>query len=552
MVGILENRIDDIQKLREENARLRSIFDQAVLSFESMSGEIHVLNERVKELTLENDKLKAELIKEKSKADKFASMLFGVKSEKVIFSGKEVNNNAVQEKETGKKTRGAKKGHIGNGRKIPTDLPIVEEILQENKCPKCGKERMQLDGLESVSWQVCMKKQYYLKKFIRKAYGPACDCDRRKILMAPPPVQLIPKGKYSEEIWTDFLISKYMGHMPIHRQLFEMTHAGIEIKPGMVFNGIKRIYSDFLRPLHEMLLTQLREEKHCHADETRWQMFLGDGRELWYMWGFRSERSSVFVLSHTRGSEVPLKTLFNLDLVDIDKLKHGTLITDEEKKKLNVDRYSAYKVLEKFGLVKLSYCWAHVRRDFIDLQKKFPNNIVLGKWADDWVFKIAELYKINSERTKYPQGSKSFLQYDKSLRDKLSVMKSESGETAPSKEQAAVMRSMQEHWGGLTLFFEHPELPMDNNLMENSIRPCALGRNNFLGNHSIWGGELAACMYSIIQTCLLNKINPREYLLHYFKVCAQNRDTMDSSKIRACLPYNLTQEIKSKMMVRKI
>ncbi|HBM17504.1 MAG TPA: hypothetical protein DD381_14340 [Lentisphaeria bacterium] len=125
-------------------------------------------------------------------------MLFGVKSEKVIFSGKEINNNAVQEKETGKKTRGAKKGHIGKGRKIPADLPIVEEILQENKCPKCGKERMQLDGLESVSWQVCMKKQYYLKKFIRITYGPTCDCDRRKILMAPPPVQLIPTGEYKD------------------------------------------------------------------------------------------------------------------------------------------------------------------------------------------------------------------------------------------------------------------------------------------------------------------------------------------------------------------
>ena len=78
--------------------------------------------------------------------------------------------------------------------------------------------------------------------------------------------------------------------------------------------------------------------------------------------------------------------------------------------------------------------------------------------------------------------------------------------------QVKVMNSMRNHWDGLTLFVEHPELPMDNNLMENGIRPCALGRNNFLGNHSRWGDNLAACMYSVIQTCLLNDIEPRAYL----------------------------------------
>ena len=65
------------------------------------------------------------------------------------------------------------------------------------------------------------------------------------------------------------------------------------------------------------------------------------------------------------------------------------------------------------------------------------------------------------------------------------------------------MSSMKEHWRGLTLFVDFPELPMDNNLMENSIRPAALGRKNYIGNHSKWGGNLAACMYSIIQTCVI-------------------------------------------------
>ena len=102
--------------------------------------------------------------------------------------------------------------------------------------------------------------------------------------------------------------------------------------------------------------------------------------------------------------------------------------------------------------------------------------------------------------------------------------------------QTAVMKSTKEHWNGLTLFVEYPELPMDKNLMENGIRPCALELNNFLGNHSIRGGNLTVCMYSIIQTCLLNNINHGDYLCHYFNVCANNRGSMDSDGIRG-LPY---------------
>ena len=195
-------------------------------------------------------------------------------------------------------------------------------------------------------------------------------------------------------------------------------------------------------------------------------------------------------------------------------------LSEADMKKLNVDRYSAYKVLAKYGLALLAYCWAHVRRDFIDIQKKFPKDRNLYGWAEEWVVRIAELYRINNERVKYPKGTEPFLQYDTLLRKALAEMKADSEKKYDDDAQTGAMNSMKEHWSGLVLFVEYPELPMDNNLMENGIRPCALGRNNFLGSHSIWGGNLAACMYSIIQTCLLNKISPRDYLLYYFNVCA--------------------------------
>jgi transposase len=322
----------------------------------------------------------------------------------------------------------------------------------------------------------------------------------------------------------------------------------------MVFNGLKKIYFEHLEPLYEVLLSDLRLAERWHADETRWKMFLDEGSELWYMWAFRSEKIVAFVLDPSRASSVPLKTLFNLETWEAEsRLQLNIMpiqIDTDKMKKMNVDRYSAYKVLAKYGLTLLSYCWAHVRRDFIDIQKKFSNNQEFRRWAEEWVIKIADLYRINNERVKHQKGSELFLKYDTRLKKTLKEMKLNS-EKVYSDERASAMNSMKEHWNGLTLFVEYPELPMDNNLMENGIRPCALGRNNFLGNHSIWGGNLAACMYSIIQTCLLNNINPRDYLLYYFSVCANSKGSMGSDKIRACLPYNLNVAIMEKIALKK-
>lgn len=541
----------------------------------SLEEELSLEREKNKCLELECCSLRSELRKEKARAEKFASMLFGLKSEKlkiadinlkdtVIIEGAEKNLPEKPPAPLGdgkeKKQRGAVAGHIGNGRKIPENLPVVELVMDmpdsDVRCEKCGLPVTEKPGLEDVSWQVSVKKQYFLKKIIRKTYSPSCKCGSLPaVMMAPPSPQIIPKGKYSEEIWVEILVSKFMNHMPVNRQLFEMAQAGISIGAGTVFQGIKKIYYDYLNPLYELLLSDLRQEGRWHADETRWKIFMQECSKLWYMWAFRSEKIVAFVLDPARSATVPLKTLFGMNTADIEKMKLDESpidIPEAEMKKLNVDRYSAYKVLAGYGLALLAYCWAHVRRDFVDIQKKFTDNPELCQWAEKWVFRIAELYSINKERVKYQKGSEPFLQYDTRLRKALSEMQADFNMKYDDDVKASVMKSMKEHWNGLTLFLEYPELPMDNNLIENSIRPCALGRNNFLGNHSIWGGNLAACMYSIIQTCLLNNINPREYLLHYFRVCAESRGCMDVDKTRACLPYNLDAATKEKMALKKI
>jgi len=339
-----------------------------------------------------------------------------------------------------------------------------------------------------------------------------------------------------------------------------MQQADIDIKPGTVFYGIKKIYYDYLEIIHEVLIEEMRKTSRLHADETRWYVFLDGHKKLWYMWGFRSENMVLFVLDPTRAADVPLKTLFNLTENDIEelKLKNNTKLLEllpEQVKKLSVDRFSSYKVLAKYGLALLSFCWAHQRRDYTDLKKKYNKNPELCTWADKWLQRISNLYHVNNQRIKFKKESEEFKKLDTDLKKLLNDMDQiiNSKKKYEHEEQTKIINSMKEHWNGLTLFVDFPQLPMDNNLMENSIRPCALGRKNYIGNHSRWGGNMAACMYSIIQTCLINDINPREYLLYYFRTMRKQKipdQTLDKETVRKILPFNIKKEVFEKIKVK--
>ena len=106
------------------------------------------------------------------------------------------------------------------------------------------------------------------------------------------------------------------------------------------------------------------------------------------------------------------------------------------------------------------------------------------------------------------------------------------------------MNSISNHWSGLIIFVDNPSVPMDNNIMENGIRPIALGRKNYIGTQSQWGGDLAACMYSLVQTCKQNKISPKAYLQYYLDRCLEkNFNNKDTKFINSLLPHNLENKV---------
>ncbi len=565
--------ISKIEELGRENEHYRKIIEIATEEFEKKNGYIielekeqQGLKEYISGLEKENKLLKENLEKEQGNVRLFQKMLFSRGSEQQVEQRSDSEKQEeveYEETESGyvvKTTkRGAKSGHKGHGRKMHDNLPLKEEIIdlpQDKKCCEiCGKP-LEDTGLCEESSEISVEKTYYRIVKKRKIYKKTCNCNKRHIFVkAPLPPKLIGKGKFSIEFWIELLINKYMNHLPVTRQISDMKSYGIEVSSGTITGGFQFIYSNYIIILYNALIIELRKTKRLHADETGYYIFQeieGKKNHKWYVWGFVCKNVRVFVLDATRSAKVLYQTLFNMTPDDIEKLTKNKPVDANNSKPLyivNADKYSAYKALQNQGLILIAYCWAHQKREFEDALTKYPQDQELKLWCEIWRTKISLLYDVNDERIKHTKGSQDFNQYHNKLSDILDWMEKEIEKQYTHPAQIEIMNSMKQHWSGLTLFVQHPEIPMDNNPCERALRPIVLGINNYWGNCSIWGGQLLAAMHSIIQTCLLHGISPRSYLSYYFEECSKRNSAPNENEIELFLPHKLSEKIKQKLKI---
>ncbi len=307
----------------------------------------------------------------------------------------------------------------------------------------------------------------------------------------------------------EILLDKFLYYRPTYRLLAEWQALGLDLSPGTVTDGLQRLLPLF-EPVYAALLGHNQKQKHWHGDETRWLVFAtveGKVGYRWTLWVFHSAEAVVFVLDSGRAHDVPEEHL--------GPVKEGIL---------SVDRYGAYKAMKqvKEGLIVLAFCWAHVRRDFLDVARSWPEQ---EEWALGWVQRIGLLYKRTTERLEALGEPEEFAQKDALVRQQVKGMAQQrQQELADPKLHPArkrVLESLHEHWGGLTVFVEHPEVPLDNNQAERALRGPVVGRKNYCGSGAVWAGELAAMLFSVFQTLCLWDINPRVWLTAYLQACAQ-------------------------------
>jgi transposase len=382
--------------------------------------------------------------------------------------------------------------------------------------------------------------QAHLRRIQRRRYQKTCRCPQVPgLLTAPPAPRVIPKSPLGVSLWTTVWLDKYLYGRPTYRFCEQLKHHGLPLAQGTLTDGLQKI-----AVLFEPVMTKLYErqmgEKLFHGDETRWEVCEEvDGKtgHRWYLWVMQSASVVFYRMAPGRGADVPQGHFAKLhkDLVDVV---------------LVCDRYSAYKCLAKGCDARiLAYCWAPVRRDFLKAARSWPE---LERWMFTWVEAIRELYRLNKARLEtwdetlpLDQQPLAFTEYHQALATKLSQR--QAGYEAHLQEpdlhlaKTKVLSSLQNHWAGLTVFVGRPEVAMDNNTAERTLRNPVVGRKNYYGSGSVWSAYLAARMFSVLQTVLLGGLNPHHWLRAFLQACADNGGTCPTD-LRTFLPWQMTPE----------
>jgi len=356
----------------------------------------------------------------------------------------------------------------------------------------------------------------------------------------------------------EVLLSKYRYGQPANRYLQDLKDLALPVSPGTVAGGLQKL-APLFEPVLEALYIQQMKENIFHNDETRWEVFEeieGKVGTRWYLWVTRSESVIFYCIDPSRSAAVPGAHFAGL--------QNAIVI-------IICDRYSAYKKLARLAdNIILAFCWAHVRRDFLDAGRSFPE---LNEWALDWKERIGNIYHLNKSRLEHwepelamNEQSGEFTQCHQDLQDALQLIFDEATRSVTQEntfeqdgarietpastpplsrsariKQKKVYQSLLEHWEGLNVFVETPAVPMDNNRAENAVREPVIGRRNYYGSGSIWSAELAAMLFSLFQTLLLWKLNPHHWLYAFLQACAENGGNTPSG-LSPFLPWTMSDE----------
>ncbi len=520
-------------ELVAELAALRREVDQLCRQVSELRCEVGYWRSRHADALQRNESLRDELAQAKGENRKLRQRLFGRKSERRAANERvELLKEAAEEPKP-KHKRGARPGQKGHGRRDYSHLPVREELVEipqdQRLCPRCGKPMWAMGQTEDFG-QIEIEVELYRRVLRRERYRSTCSCHGcTRTITAPSPPKLIPKSRLGTSLWVHLLLSKFAFHQPIDRAIKQLKQLGLDLPSGSVTGGLRRI-EPMLRPVYDALVERNRQSAFHQADETRWLVFAETAGKVgfrWWLWVFADGQTVIYRLAPSRSRHVP----------------QGHL-GEDARGVLLVDRYSAYKAMDavKSGSLLLAFCWAHVRRDFLEVGKGYPE---LVDWSIQWLKRIRQLYHLSRRRLKPAVSSTKFNKAEQDLRSAVEEMQgdftTELADENLRQPCRKVLESLRNHWAGLTLFVARPEIPMDNNGAERLMRGPALGRKNYCGSGSKWSGRLAETMFSTVATMACWDLNPRTWLAWYLDACAAAGGRAPSD-IAPFLPWNLTPE----------
>lgn len=451
--------------------------------------------------------------------------LFGRKSEQGS-----AGSESSKKDNSSKRGRGQQRGGKSpRKRKYPhlNIIPQVQDIPENERiCPCCNAPYSDM-GAAECSDVIEVEVKAHTRRVNRKKYRRTCDCSSQPIILTAPQIpKVLSKSHLGNSVWVHLLMQKFWHGQPLHRIIQGLDSHSLSIPAGTIVWGFLRLLKLF-RMVYQTIQEKSLSDKHWHADETGWKVFEaieGKVNNRWFLWVFKSASASVFVLDPSRSARV-VEEFFGEDSNGI----------------ISCDRYRAYFCFasKSNGRFIIAYCWVHVRRDFLAIAKDWP---IYEAWAMDWVQEIRHLYHLNDLRIAQSKDPRSFLECQKCLFEAVAAFKQKADEQLKNIKLAEPCRkaleSLDRHWQGLTTFVENPEVPMDNNAAERELRGGAVGRKNYYGSGSIESAEFTAILFTIVQTLLLWKMNPKAWFSAFFDFIGSDW----TKPFEHWLPWNMPPE----------
>ena len=385
---------------------------------------------------------------------------------------------------------------------LPADLPRVEKIMactaEQCVCGSCGQATTVLGYDESEVLNV-RPAEYYVE-VIRREKRACRQCEEQGVAMAPLPARIIDKSLVSDQIILDTILNKYTAHLPLYRQsaLLERD-CGIEITRATMCGWVMTV-GELLSPVVGAMRRELLASGYIQADETPVDVQTHDQRgrnHQGYLWQYGTPGSgAVFDFRMSRGREGPKQFLGDFE---------GILQTDD---------YIAYeRGLGGPGMAHAS-CWSHARRHFVDavkLNKQDAGSIRAVDLMDKLFLIDAQAREENMDH-----AARHLLRQEKAppLLDQIREHILTTGKTVlPRSKAGQACNYTLTLWKKLTLFLAYPQLELSTNVAENSMRPIATGRKNWIHIGSPQAGPRVAAILSVIESCRRLAIPVRKYLL---------------------------------------
>lgn len=459
------------------------------------------------QLANENAHLREEIATLKEQLEWFRRQIFGQRSEKLVNFESQLElfellkSDKTEEKEPGPTPERKKyKEKESDKIQLPSDLPVERQIIdlpeEEKTCAVTGQRLIKIG--EEITRKIAHRPgSFYIKEIVRFKYALPAD-SIGGVKTAALPEGLLTRCQADESFLADVLVKKFADHLPLYRISEIFRRQGVVISRQILCQWVIRS-GLALKPLYNEMLKQVLQSGNIFADETPIDM-LAPGKG-------KAHQAYMWVLVGGQGDNPPYR-VYNFrtnrqhnNIVELLKGFRGTL---------HSDKYGAYENLANKKLITWCPCWVHIRRKFLEESgdpefrswalRKMRYLFMLEKVA--WARSPEERLRIRQEKE-----APIIDELIKAIKDKLI-----NGKILPKskfREALGYFAGLIPH---LKNYIQSPWTRIDNNVAERAIRPLAIGRKNWMFVGSEDGGEAAAIILSLVQTCRGIGVNPIEYL----------------------------------------